>query len=117
MWYKPQVYSTYLNMKTKLGMIDWWEIFLLLIEQNFQTAKIWIRQMGRISPRTSGKRPIIATKAMRNSEIYAITCYAEFPTSRIPTVRNLTEINLISENPELRGNVTEILKELRNFRY
>ena len=59
----------------------------------------------------------MASKAMRNSEIYAITCYAEFRTSIIPTVGNLTEINLISENPELRGNLTEILTELRNFRY
>ena len=54
---------------------------------------------------------------MRNLEISAITCYAEFWTSGIPTVGNLTEINLISENPELRGNVTEILTELQNFRY
>ena len=54
---------------------------------------------------------------MRNLEIYAITCYAEFRTSGIPTVRYLTEINLISENPELRGNLMEILMELRNFRY
>ena len=52
------------------------------------------------------------TKAMSNSEIYAITCYAEFRT-----VGNLTEINPISENPELQGNVTEILTELLNFRY
>ena len=59
----------------------------------------------------------IQSKAMRNSEIYAITCYGEFRTSVIPTVRNLTEINSISKNPELRGNLTEILTELRNFRY
>ena len=30
---------------------------------------------------------------------------------------NVTEINSISENPELRRNLTEILTELRNFRY
>ena len=35
----------------------------------------------------------------------------------IPTDGNLTEINCTSENPELRGNLTEILTELRNFRY
>ena len=56
-------------------------------------------------------------KAMHNSEIYAITCYAEFWTSGILTVGNLMEINLISENPELHGNLTEILTELQNFRY
>ena len=38
-------------------------------------------------------------------------------TSGIPTVGNLTETNLISENPELRVNLTEILTELWNFRY
>ena len=59
----------------------------------------------------------LTSKAMRNSERYAITCYVEFRTSGIPTVGNLTEINLISENPELRGNLMEILMELRNFRY
>ena len=37
---------------------------------------------------------------MRNSEIYAI-----------PTVGNLTEINSITENPELCGNLTKILTE------
>ena len=37
--------------------------------------------------------------------------------SGIPTDRNLTEINCISETPELRGNLMEILMELRNFRY
>ena len=37
--------------------------------------------------------------------------------SGIPTDGNLTEINCTSENPELRGNLTEILTELRNFRY
>ena len=47
--------------------------------------------------------------AMRNSEIYAITCYAEFRTSRILTVGNS-----ISENPELRGNLMEILTEMLN---
>ena len=62
-------------------------------------------------------RQIVFTKAMRNSEIYVITCYAEFWTPGIPTVGNLTEINSISENPELRGNLTEILTELQNFRY
>ena len=49
---------------------------------------------------------------MRNWEIYAIPCYAEFDSDG-----NLMEINCTSENPELRGNKTEILTELQNFRY
>ena len=61
------------------------------------------------------KAGVVWNKAIRNSEIYAITCYAEFWTSGIPTVGNLAELNLISKNPELRGNVTEILTELQNF--
>ena len=51
---------------------------------------------------------------MRNSEIYVITCYAEIYLNGIPTVGNLTEINLISETRKLRGNITEILSELLN---
>ena len=54
----------------------------------------------------------ISFKAMRNSEIYVITCYAEIYLNGIPPVGNLTEINLISETCKLRGNVTEILTEI-----
>ena len=54
---------------------------------------------------------------MCNWEIYAIPCYAEFQNSGIPTDRNLTEINCTSKNPELSGNLMEILTELWNFRY
>ena len=56
----------------------------------------------------------LLTKGMRNCFIYAIPCYAEFRNSAIPTVGNLTEINLISKPPKLRGNVTEILTEMLN---
>ena len=59
---------------------------------------------------------ILENKAMRNWEIYAIPCYLEFRNSGIPTDGNLTEINCISETPELQGNLMEILTELRNFR-
>ena len=52
---------------------------------------------------------------MRNWEIYAILCYAEFRNSGIPTDRNLMEINCTSENLELRGNLTEITKRTGNF--
>ena len=51
---------------------------------------------------------------MRNLEIYVITCYAEIYLNRIPTVKNLTEINSISETHKLRRNVTEILMEMLN---
>ena len=47
---------------------------------------------------------------MRNWEIYAIRVTRN---SGIPTDRNITEINCTSENPELRGNLTEILTELQ----
>ena len=48
-------------------------------------------------------------KAMRNWEIYVITCHTEINLNRIPTVVNLTEINRASETRKFRVNVTEIL--------
>ena len=54
---------------------------------------------------------------MRNWEIYDIPCYSEFQNSGIPTDGNLMEINWTSENPELCGNLTEILTELWNLRF
>ena len=60
---------------------------------------------------------MVCGKAMRNCEIYAIPSYGEFRNSGIPEDGNLTEIYWTSVNLELRVNLTEILTELRNFRY
>ena len=94
-------------------------VFLLFFQQSIlisiyllKNKLLWI-----IVVYFSDWREWLKVKAMRNLEIYAITCYAEFQTSGIPTVGNLTKINSISENPELRRNLTEILGELRNCRY
>ena len=38
------------------------------------------------------------SKAMPNSEIYVILCYAEIDLNRIPTLGNLTEINPLYYN-------------------
>ena len=51
---------------------------------------------------------------MRKPENSVIPCSMEIDLTRIPTVGNVTEINLTSKTQKFRGNLTEILTEMLN---
>ena len=61
--------------------------------------------------------PNITAKNLRQCVTGKFTLFRITRNSGIPTDGNLTEINCTSKTPELLGNLTEILTELRNFRY